>query len=212
MTSLLFLSYLIPCPYIPPIQHFNTSEYIRATWYIQQQQITDYQPKESLFCVAQTLNQSNKKILFYSGKVIDVYNYGNLNEVNGSPENYKNTTLCARQPNQRQPSQLINAPCFLPNILAGPYWIIAVGPNNTHYEWAIISGGPPTVKYPDGNCSTSLKGVNGSGLWLFTRERNGIKYIPKMRSILINLGYTTSQLLDVNQTNCKYEGAYIKSN
>ena len=67
------------------------------------------------------------------------------------------------------PSRIINAPCFLPNTFAGPYWVIAAGPESYNYSWAIVSGGPPTVKYKDGNCSTSEQGTNGSGLWLFTR-------------------------------------------
>ena len=32
------------CPLVEPMTGFNTTEYIRATWFIQQQQITGYQP------------------------------------------------------------------------------------------------------------------------------------------------------------------------
>jgi hypothetical protein len=42
------------------------------------------------------------------------------------------------------------------------------GPTSDHYEWIIVSGGPPTESYPDG-CTTKLTGVNGAGLWLFSR-------------------------------------------
>ena len=95
-------------------------------------------------------------------------------------------------------------------MLAGPYWVIAAGPLPDFYEWVIVSGGAPTVRYPDGNCSTSLEGTNGSGLWLFTRSQNGTKYVPIMRDVLLNLGYTTSQLLNVTQQGCNYTGAFIK--
>lgn len=203
----------ISCPNILPMADFNTTEYIRGTWYIQQQQITGYQPEESLYCVAQTLDLTNKTVPFYHGTVLSVYNYGNLYHVNGKQENEKNVTLCARQVNESDPARLLNAPCFLPNQFAGPYWVIAAGPYTDSYEWAIISGGPPNVRYPDGNCSTSLKGTNGSGLWLITRysvSELNTYYVSYMRSWLLNIGYTTSQLLDVDQFRCNYTGAYIK--
>tara|TARA_B100000989_G_scaffold161062_1_gene120253 strand:+ start:646 stop:1317 length:672 start_codon:yes stop_codon:yes gene_type:complete len=202
------------CPIVEPMTGFNTTEYIRGTWFIQQQQITGYQPAETLFCVAQTLDSTNKTVPFFSGNVVLVYNYGNVGAVNGPSENRNNFTLCARQPNENLPSQIINAPCFLPNTFAGPYWVIAAGPSSFNYSWAIVSGGPPTVKYKDGNCSTKQTGTNGSGLWLFTRARYGPQadyYTSEMRDILIQKGYTTSQLLNVSQRGCNYTGAFIKS-
>lgn len=208
-----FLTLTLACPNILPMTEFNTSEYIRGTWYIHQQQITGYQPENSLYCVAQTLDFTNRTVPFYGGTVLAVYNYGNLDHVNGRQENQKNVTLCARQFNESDPARLLNAPCFLPNNFAGPYWVIAAGPHSDIYEWAIISGGPPNVRYPDGNCSTSLKGTNGSGLWLITRYGTSILndyYITFMRNILVNMGYTTSQLLNVVQSGCNYTGAFIK--
>ncbi len=209
--TLLFLS--LGCPNIQPMKNFNTSEYIRSTWFIQQQQITGYQPENALYCVAQTLDTTNKTVPFFNGNVLSVYNYGNLDKVNGQQENAKNFTLCARQPNSNNPASLINAPCFIPNILAGPYWVIAAGPLDNFYSWAIVSGGPPTVRYSDGNCSTKLNGTNGSGLWLFTRERYGevaYRSVLEMRDILRDMGYTTTQLLNVSQEGCNYTGAYLK--
>lgn len=208
--TLLLLNIISACPQIEPMSDLNTTEYIRSTWYIQQQQITGYQPENTLYCVAQTLNQTSLKVPFFSGTVISVFNYGSVNSVNGTAENPNNFTLCAREINQTNNGQFINAPCFLPNVFAGPYWVISAGPNNTNYEWAIVSGGAPTIQYPDGNCSTSLQGTNGSGLWLFTRSMNGSKWVPIMRQYLENIGITTSQLLNVTQRGCRYEGAYIK--
>ena len=51
-------------------------------------------------------------------------------------ENIKNVTLCARQYNESEPSRLLNAPCFIPNLLAGPYWVLAAGPVSNNYSWA----------------------------------------------------------------------------
>ena len=201
------------CPQVEPMQGFNTTEYLRSTWYIQQQQVTGYQPRESLYCVAQTLNESNRTVPFYNGSVIDVYNYGKVNGVNGTIENPNNFTLCARQTNASNPAEILNAPCFLPNLFAGPYWVIAAGPRSYNYSWAIVSGGPPTVRYYDGNCSTKLTGTNGAGLWLFTREPYGgfaFNSVRLMRNILMEIGYTTSLLLNVTQQGCNYSEAYIK--
>jgi hypothetical protein len=201
------------CPLVSPMSNFNTTEYIRTSWYIQQQQVTTYQPNNTFFCVMQTLNSSSRTVPFFNGPVLDVYNYGNFDSVNGEQQNTMNFTLCARQFNQSMTSELLNAPCLLPNYFAGPYWVLAAGPTSSNYSWAIISGGPPTVRYPDGNCSTSEEGVNGSGLWLFTRERFGDNvdfYIHQMRNMLLNMGYTVSRLLNVSQVGCNYTGTYVK--
>ena len=48
---------------VEPMKDFNTAEYIKSNHGdIQQQQITGYQPKNALFCVAQTLNESEKNV------------------------------------------------------------------------------------------------------------------------------------------------------
>jgi hypothetical protein len=204
----------LSCPDIQPMKNFNTSEYIRSTWYIQQQQITGYQQANTLYCVAQTLEATNKTVPFFNGDVLLVYNYANLDMVNGPNQNAGNFTLCARQPDKNDPARILNAPCFLPNILSGPYWVLAAGPSSYNYSRAIVSGGEPNITYKDGNCSTSEKGINGSGLWLFTRERTGefaMESVTAMRNYLISYGITTSQLLNVSQTGCNYTGAYIKS-
>lgn len=200
------------CPPIKPLSDLNISEYARSTWYIQKQQITGYQPADSLYCVSQTLNEENKTVPFFSGPVLSVYNYANSGGVNGPPDNAKNgTVLCARIPDEQNTGSIINAPCFLPNFLAGPYWVIAAGPTSKNYEWAIVSGGPPTQPTPDGNCTTKTTGVNGSGLWLFTRcPGDGKGFVPKMETILREKGYSTSLLLPVKQDGCNYKGAFIK--
>jgi hypothetical protein len=201
------------CPSISPMINLNTTEYIRASWYIQEQQITTYQPENTLYCVTQTLNRTNRTVPLFTGPVIEVFNYGNVDNANGRQENENNFTLCARQVNSSNPGMILNGPCFLPNNFAGPYWVIAAGPESHNYTWAIVSGGPPTVRYQDGNCSTSLRGINGSGLWLFTRNRYGqdVNYLTgMMRDMLRQMGYSVSQLLDVVHRNCSYTGAYIK--
>ena len=122
------------CPSISPMIHFNTTEYIRSSWYVQQQQVNGYQSNNTLYCVMQTLDATNRTVPFYSGNVLSVYNYANIDRVNGDQQNSMNFTLCARQFNQSMPSELLNAPCFLPNYFAGPYWVLAAGPSYDNYS------------------------------------------------------------------------------
>ena len=192
------------CPSVSVVENFNVSEYIKSRWYIQRQQETSYLPLSTNYCVAARYRQTNKTVPFFSGKVLLVYNNADKDKVNGQKLNSNNQTLCARIPDETQPAKLLVAPCFLPNVLAGDYWVIAAGPNNDNYQWAIVSGGPPTQQYPDG-CTTKQSGVNGSGLWLFSRKPvAGNATIETMLNILKKKGYTTRFLNPVEQKNCQY--------
>lgn len=202
------------CPIIQLQNDINLTEYIRSTWYIQQQQINSYQPKNDLFCVTATYNLDNhSRVPLFNGTVLSVYNYANHNYVNGphTPTS-NNSILCARQPNQSQPEKLLVAPCFLPNILGGPYWIVSVGPSSDNYEWAIVSGGNPNVRIDNQTCTTKQRGVNGSGLWIFSRKQvlDDIT-LHHVRDILTKKGISTSRLLNVTQKGCNYTGAFIKA-
>jgi hypothetical protein len=192
------------------------TEWQRESWYVQQQQLNGYQSEEELFCVVATYDSSEKlKVPFFDGTVVAVHNYENKDEVNGPVESTdKNIPkgLCARQPNSTLAAELLVAPCFLPNVLAGPYWIIAFGTKPTgEYTWGLISGGSPTVKFDDG-CTTKEKGVNGSGLWIFTREPVASEEtLNEARAKLKELGYTLQRLKNVAQKGCSYKGFHLKS-
>lgn len=203
----LFLSSTVndQCPKVNTMNNFNITEYVKSKWYIQKQQITSYLPLRENYCVTAKYELSDKKIIGYNGIVLNVYNYANLDMVNGKNANKHNQVLCARIPNINISSKLLVAPCFLPNYFGGDYWVIAAGPHSNNYEWALVSGGQPTVHYDDG-CTTKTTGSNGAGLWYFTRNQivnNSI--IEKLDKIAQYNGYTLSQLHDVNQTNCLYK-------
>ena len=195
----------------PPV---NLTEYVRASWYIQQQQLTSYQSLRDLYCVTATYNEDQySKVPFFQGKVISVYNYANRDGVNGPAEGSNRTILCARVKNASEPEKLVVAPCFLPNLLGGPYYILAAGPEPDNYEWAIVIGGQPTVYMGNNTCTTTENRINNSGLWLFSRKRileeTGIQM---MYSILQSQNISTAKLNNVTQEGCQYEGAFIKSN
>jgi len=205
------------CASVSPLEGVDIEEFTRASWYVQQQQITSYQTEDDLFCVAATydLNQEIQPVSvpLFNGPVIGVYNYANVGGVNGIPSGSANdTVLCAREADKSLPSKLSVAPCFLPNALAGPYWIVATGRNETtsQYDWAAISGGQPTVQYDDG-CTTTTDQQNNSGLWIFSRTPLlTSSALSAARSALVSLGYTLSQLIDVPQNGCKYTNAVLK--
>lgn len=201
------------CPEIslqtnPPV---NVTEYLRSSWYIQEQQINGYQKEEDLFCVVATYNiDENSKVPFFNGQTFSVYNYANKYQVNGESTN-NSTVLCGRIPDSKNPEKILVAPCFLPNLLAGPYWIVLAGPEENNYQWAVVSGGQPTVKITNETCTTKEKGVNGSGLWILSRDQVLDKETLEMiKKEMLNKGIATSELLPVEQKGCEYNGAFLK--
>lgn len=194
----------------PPV---NLTEYIRASWYIQEQQLTSYQRLRDLYCVTATYNVDQRsKVPFFHGQVISVYNYANRDGINGPNENNNQTVLCARVTNSSAPEKLVVAPCFLPNIFGGPYYILAAGPEPDQYEWAIVIGGQPTVNMGNNTCTTSEDKINNSGLWLFSRTPQlESEKIEKMKEILQQQNISTQLLKPVLQQGCEYAGAFLKS-
>jgi hypothetical protein len=192
----------------PPI---NLTEYIHSSWYIQQQQLTSYQRVDDLYCVVATYNKDNySKVPFFSGNIISVYNYANSGSVNGNITN-NSTILCARQPNNNYPEKLLVAPCFLPNILGGPYWILAAGPYSYNYNWAIVIGGQPNNYVGNNTCTTSEDKINNSGLWLFSRKQVlDEQSLNEMYNILEKQNISTQLLRNVTQYGCNYTNAFIK--
>lgn len=189
----------------------NLTEYIRHSWYIQQQQVNGYQSLDDLYCVTATYNKDNNShVPFFKGNVISVYNYGNYKKVNGESMG-SGMVLCARQRNESQPEKLIVAPCFLPNIFSGPYWIVSAGPFPDNYSWAVVSGGQPSEQITNTTCTTKELGVNGSGLWIFSRDK--IMNPELLNYIRLNMtknGIDTSKLINVSQSGCNYSGAFLK--
>ena len=200
------------CSTVYPQDNVNLTEYARKTWYIQKQQITGYQKENQLYCVAATYNiDERSKVPLFNGKVLTVYNYANQDKVNGYPLGNNNSYLCARVSNNTSTGRLLVAPCFLPNIFGGPYWILYAGPKPDNYLWAIVIGGQPAYCEENTTCTTNINGINNSGLWLFSRDKIlDQKIIDNMITYLIKIGISTDFLKDVVQDKCNYTDAFIK--
>ena len=130
----------------------------------------------------------------FTGMVISVYNQGTSGSVDGAltatPLGSPTNPLCARVVDP-ETNRLSVAPCFLPNVAAGPYWpVILKADDQGRYTAVAVIGGQPSVPQSDG-CSLAPvsevqfgtgvggAGVSGNvrtqydneGLWILTRDR-----------------------------------------
>jgi len=197
-------------------ENLDITEYARASWYVQEQQVNSYQREDQLECVVATYDLGESSFwqapIFFSGPVLSVYNSFDGGrptiDENGQPVN----RLCGSVTDEEEPSKLAVAPCFLPAFFGGKYWVM--GFNTTSdgkYEWAVISGGPPTREYDDG-CTTGTSYFD-SGLWIFSRTPLlSEEKLAEAKAFLVQKGYTLRLLRKVRQSNCSYSNAYIKPN
>merc|ERR1711998_532458 len=196
------------CPTVTAQPNFNLTNFVDGgKWYIHQQMAIKYLPANEVYCVTAQYE-------FESASEVKVHNYANIDEVNGkvddSDVNLKLLGgICGQQKDANEPAKLSVGPCRLPGWFPGargPYWVLAAGPSPDNYEWALISGGQPTIQTPNG-CQTGT-GVNGSGLWIFLRSQTrDQKTIDMIRELAVKLGFDLSVLHDVQHEGCKYTPA-----
>jgi len=192
----LFPSSALECPpkNFSSVQDFDLDTFISKRWYIQQQMPVLYLPKEQNRCVyAEYSKRSSTGIWGYE---VAVHNYAeNVAEPHAIHDS--GSLICAKIVDAST-GKLSVAPCFLPSLFSGPYWVIA-------YEesagFALISGGAPT-KASAGGCRTG-SGVNDAGLWIFTRQqKRDEELVSKVRGIAASKGFDLSVLNDVDQSEC----------
>lgn len=233
----LTIALLASCQTCPPpgfdaLANVDLESYISAPWYVQQQMPLVYQQRNSLYCVRAEYEP------LHPDDILDgvlVKNYANEGRVNGpamgtsgSGSSASFPQITAIIPDRSQPSKLRVGFGFgglrLPDndFFKGDYWIVAAGNDKNiaagaegfpGYDWAIISGGPPTTR-SNGACRTGSRvslfarfQTNNIGLWLFSRKPVDPANTAKMRSVASSLGFDLSVLVDVVQEGCTYEGA-----
>lgn len=161
-----------------------------------------YQSADTLHCV-----RAEYKFAPGSSTTLQVFNQGRRGSVTGPLEDPNLTLLKAVVVDARK-GKLKVGPTFLPTILYGPYWVVAAGP--IPYEWAVISGGPPTVAGSTSGTCTNVRGGssfqgNGEGLWLFSRQpQPNASFVQMVRAAAAAKGFDLSVLLDVPQSGCSY--------
>lgn len=199
------------CKPVTVQENFDQKNFVEGgTWYIHQQMAISYLPLDRNFCVTADYT-------FNSKTELKVHNYCNIDKVNGQAEDSDVKVgalggICGEVTDAATPAKLLVGPCrlrLLKKFAFGPYWILAAGggtkgtPGNK-YEWALISGGQPTIATKDGYCKTG-DGTNGSGLWIFTRSGTRDEaVIEKVRSIAQGKGFDIDVLNDVDHKGCTY--------
>eukprot|EP00210_Caulerpa_lentillifera_P007243 g6930.t1 len=212
-----------PPPGFDALKYLDVEDFISHSWYVQEQTVVAYQAPNSFYCVVATYAPKNKADIF-DGLI--VYNYANLNQVNGqsigSSGSGRDAGLFSNMeaiiPDKNQPSKLMVGLSVLRSfapLLYGPYWVVAAGTNaEGKYAWAIVSGGAPEIATSKG-CRTARSylsrfQVNGVGLWLFSRKPVDPENTAIMRKVAIKLGFDIDDLMPVEQMDCLYDGAVLK--
>jgi len=85
LAKFLLFSAIVPvtaepqCSDVQPLRNFNITEYARASWYVQEQQVNAYQSEEQLRCLVATYDAGYSKWWqqppFFTGAVLSVYNH-----------------------------------------------------------------------------------------------------------------------------------------
>lgn len=205
------------CKTVNTSDPFDLKNYTAHPWYVQQQQVINYQPLDSLFCVRASYT------LAEGGGSVSVLNTANVGGVKGPAQNadmMRLRALVEDTSGQTPPSKLLVGPNFLPRFAYGPYWVVAVSPSEPRaaddpagegYDWAVVSGGQPTIPsgLDDGRLSRPKckngEGTNGSGLWLLTRDKVASEaVVAEMRAVVDQNGFDASVLNPVEQEGCTY--------
>ena len=203
------------CPAVPTASPFDLAAYVEShPWYVQEQQPNGYQPASSLFCVRAAYAWEDE-----AKTRVAVLNTANEGGVDGPLTNPRAARLRAVVPDADDPSKLAVGPRFAPRALYGPYWVVAVKPSPPRgeddpqgprgYDWAVVSGGAPTVPGKEKNtCRPRLAGVNGSGLWILTRDPTPPReVIEEARAAARELGIDLSEMRAVTHEGCEYPEA-----
>jgi len=178
------------CKEVTTVEDFDIETYASAKWYSHQQAEISYLPKENNYCV--TAEYTIKDAPNFWG-----YTVGVNNKAQDAAGGVKGGELCAYSANSD--SKLAVAPCFVPKLFAGPYWVVAYDETE---GYALVSGGQPDEVGQDGGCTTG-SGINNSGLWIFTRSQTrNDALIDQVRAIAKTAGFDTSVLNDVDHTSC----------
>ena len=203
------------CLSVTTVEGFNVIEYAATPWYVQQQAVNAYTPIDQNRCVtAQYKIRDETNLHWWEkswwGYTVDVNNYGETTTGSSVGGN-----LCADYDDE-SPSQLTVAPCFLPQWFGGPYWVVSYR-EGVEDGYALISGGAPQFEV-DGETNCGLQGthtccktgdgINSSGLWILTRERNPTEsLVNEVRSIANQMGFSISVLFNVtHDSDCKVPG------
>lgn len=174
---------------------FSLQNYTASPWYVLWQQDTRYLPPSRAFCVTADYTLSS------DGKTVSVFNQA----WDTSTHRWANSTLKGHVVSTDKPYRLTIGPVWLSwfyFIFYGDYWIIDFDPG---YQWAVVSGGAPTVEKPLSpgkvRCRTGV-GINQSGLWIFSKQPQHDTLRDRLLGSLESKGWDISEGRSVSHDDC----------
>ena len=188
------------CKEVTTVEPFDQAAYTSAPWYVQQQSVTQYLPQTRNYCTKAEYEVLDKatRPWRYTIKV------KNSDADSSGKTRDSSMDLCAFTPDANVKSKLKVAPCSSPKVFSGDYWVVAY---DEAEGYALVSGGQPTKQGQNG-CTTGT-GINGSGLWIFTRKQERDEaLVNKVQGIATDKGFDISVLNNVDQTNCSSGSEY----
>ena len=156
------------CPEISTFVGFDRTaleSYTSGKWYVHEQAVTTYLPEENNFCVTAEYELIGRTTFW--GYTIRVNNLAK----NVDGDEFGGRLYALQSDPDNEPAKLKVAPGFLPQFLAGPYWILDYQEAQDGQEgYALIVGGQPNVR-TDNGCKTQNRWITSSGgLWIFSRS------------------------------------------
>jgi len=184
--------YILRCKTVEVVKNFNLEAFASKPWFIQAQAVTAYLPETRNYCVSARYKiRDSPTLLRYT---VDVINQA----YDSSKTDLQQGNLCAVQSGD-EPAKLTVAPCFIPSIFGGPFWVVGYDEGE---GYALISGGQPSHPTGDGLC-TNGSSANDAGLWIFTRKQERDEMLlTKSMNQLKDMGFDTGVLNAVDQTDC----------
>ena len=217
-------SNVCPPPGFDAKQDFDIDLYF-GRWYAQKQIPVAYQTIDEFFCVTADYTRDKNFCIFcnYAPR-IDILNQARKSSVDGEKLGGAQRFFrgVIRRPNS-EPAK-ITVGFFAPFLVRARYWVVAAGSYTdilsyagllvnqtftptTDYEWAIITGGPPSREGANGTCKPNPGLLNFLGMWMFTRDSipaEGV--ITAIESYALNeLNLDTSAWFLVQHEGCVYD-------
>jgi lipocalin len=180
-----------PCKPVNTVDNFDLEGFVSAPWYTHQQAENNFAPPNQSCVRAEYTIRDEPSIPW--GYTVDVYNSGR----NEGGE-FVDANLCVFQ---EDGSKLRVAPCFVPKVASGNFWVVAYDETE---GYALISAGQPTRPGENG-CRTG-ESMDDEGLWIFSRSPvRDEALVITVRQIAQDAGFDTTVLNDVDQQESCYD-------
>jgi lipocalin len=200
-------------------QDFDIDLYL-GRWYAQKQIPVAYQSIDEFYCVTADYTMDKNFCIFcnYAAR-IDILNQARKGSVDGEKLGGANRFFRGIIRRPRTDPAKITVGFLAPFLIRASYWVVAAGSYadillgaqtinpTSDYEWAIITGGPPSRDGANGTCKPNPGVLNFLGMWMFARDSvppEGV--IAAIEAYALNtLNLDTSAWFPVQHEGCVYD-------